>query len=286
MTTLPAGVADLVEPEVLNHLLDVVRHSPAGLFTDIDGTISPIAKVPTEATVNEMARSALDRLSRQLAIVGAVTGRAAKDGVRLIGLHDLLVVGNHGLEWHHRDEEWIHPSAEASRQAIDTALQEIGAAVANAGIAEGVLLEDKQLSASIHYRLSPEPIDAREIILQAASEAASNHRLRVTEGRFVVELRPEVVVNKGTAITELMQSRGLASVVYLGDDVTDVDAFVAIRTLRDEGRASTLSVAVLSPESHPSVEVMADVSVQGVDACVALLTALAASLDTAKKKSS
>src|SRR4051812_18581165 len=108
---MTAESTELVAPEVLKRLLDVVSHVPAGLFTDIDGTISQIAVVPSEATVSELARTAMDRLSRKLAVVGAVTGRAAGDGAAMIGLPDLLVVGNHGLEWQHRDDRWVHPAA-------------------------------------------------------------------------------------------------------------------------------------------------------------------------------
>jgi trehalose 6-phosphate phosphatase len=249
------------------------------LFTDIDGTISRIAAVPSEANVGDQARQALDRLSRHLALIGAVTGRASADGTAMIGLPDLLVVGNHGLEWQHRHEHWVHPEAVVGRQALESALAEVGAASIAAELNEGVIFEDKRLSASIHYRLSPDPVAARELILSAAADAAVRHRLRVSEGRFVVELRPEVIVNKGTAIVELVRAYQLASAAYFGDDVTDVDAFVAMRQMRDDGEAKTVSVAVLSPETHPSVALMADVSVQGVEACVALLTSLADSIE-------
>jgi trehalose-phosphatase len=280
---MTAESTEVVAPDVLKRLLEVVRHVPAGLFTDIDGTISQIAVVPSEATVSELARTAMDRLSRKLAVVGAVTGRAAGDGAAMIGLPDLLVVGNHGLEWQHRDDRWVHPAAETSRQSLVAALAEVGSATVEAGLDEGVILEDKRLSASVHYRLSPDPVAAREVILSAAGNTASRHGLRVSEGRFVLELRPEVVVNKGTAITELVKAHHLASVVYLGDDVTDVDAFVAIRTLRENDIAMTVSVGVLSPETHPSVELMADVTVQGVEACIALLSSMAEALDQVER---
>jgi trehalose 6-phosphate phosphatase len=283
---MTAGLTELVEPEVLQSLLDVLSHSPAGLFTDIDGTVSKIAAVPSEAHVSEQARAALNRLSGNLAIVGAVTGRAAGDGAAMLGLPDLIVVGNHGLEWQHRDERWVHPDADASRRSLQAALAEVGAATVAAGLDEGVILEDKRLSASIHYRLTPDPVVARELILEAAQTAAQLHRLRITEGRFVVELRPEVIVNKGTAIVELVKAHHLEGVVFLGDDVTDVDAFVAIRTLRENGTAATAAVGVLSAETHPSVELMADVTVQGVDACIALLASLGASLGQMPRESS
>jgi trehalose-phosphatase len=91
-------------------------------------------------------------------------------------------------------------------------------------------------------------------------------------------MRPEVVINKGTAIVDLVQRHSLNGVVYLGDDITDVDAFVAMRELRDSGAVTALAVAVLSAETHPLVSSMADVTVPGVDACIELLTSIAAEL--------
>jgi trehalose 6-phosphate phosphatase len=158
-------------------------------------------------------------------------------------------------------------------------LTEIGEAVTAAGIAEGIVLEDKRLSASIHYRLAADPLAARDFILAAAEATAQRHGLKITEGRFVVELRPPVVINKGTAIVELVRQRALNGVVYFGDDITDVDAFVAIRTLRESGAVAAESVAVLSAETHPSVSSMADVTVPGVTACIDLLASLAEALE-------
>lgn len=271
---------DLVTRE---RVLEVLRLRPAGLFTDIDGTISAIAKTPSEAVVSERARDALRRLADRIEIVGAVTGRAADDGAQMLDIPGLLVVGNHGMEWLHRGRRWVNPAAEASREALAASLVEIGEIVVNAGIADGVVLEDKRLSASIHYRLTKDPITAREIVLKAAEFAAAVHGLRVTEGRFVVELRPEVVINKGTAIAELVREHALNGVVHFGDDVTDVDAFVAIRTLRDSGAVSAESVAVLSAETHPSVSSMADVTVPGVEACIDLLDSLAIAMNDNKR---
>jgi len=272
------NVSQSVDPVTRQRVLEVLRLQPAGLFTDIDGTISAIAATPSEAVVTSEARDALRRLAGRLSLVGAVTGRAADDGVAMVGIPDLLVVGNHGMEWLHRGNRWVHPAAEARRAALTSVLSEIGESVTAAGIAEGIVLEDKRLSASVHYRLAADPLAARDVILAAAEAAAERHGLKITEGRFVVELRPPMVINKGTAIAELVRERALNGVVYFGDDVTDVDAFVAIRTLRESGAVVAESVAVLSAETHPSVSSMADVTVPGVTACIELLASLAEAL--------
>jgi trehalose 6-phosphate phosphatase len=275
----PETMPSRVDPSTRERVLDVLRLRPAGLFTDIDGTISPVAATPSEAVVPTQARVALQQLAGCLEIVGAVTGRSAEDGARLVAVPELLVVGNHGMEWLSSGSRWVHPVAEAGNAALEEALAAVASAVARAGLQQGVIFEDKRLTASIHYRLSPDHLATRDVILTAAERSAEEHGLRVTEGRFVVEMRPKVVINKGTAIVDLVQRHSLNGVVYIGDDITDVDAFVAIRELHDRGAVSALAVAVLSSETHPSVSSMADVTVPGVDACIELLATVAAELE-------
>lgn len=270
--------AQHVDPAVFERVLSVLQQAPAGLFTDIDGTISAIAPTPAAAVISEAARDALRRLARVLAFVGVVTGRSADDGSAMLGIPGVTVVGNHGLEWRLGEERWVHPSAAAATAAVSAALEEIRAGAVAAGITEGLVFEHKRLTASLHYRLAPRPLEARERLLELAHLAAEQHGLRVTEGRYVIELRPALVVNKGTAMIDLARHYHLRGVAYFGDDVTDVDAFVAIKTLRDKDGLAAVSVAVIGMETHPSVEAAADLTVPGVDGCIALLQALADAL--------
>jgi trehalose 6-phosphate phosphatase len=262
-------------PDVLERCLDVLRAEPAGLLTDIDGTISEIAATPDEAVVVQPARDALFRLNRQLALVGVVTGRSAASGEALVKVPGLAYVGNHGLERTRGGSVWRNPHAVDGEDAVRTALIEIGELAREAGLADGVVVEDKRLSGSVHYRLTPDPEAARDVLLPAALAAAARHGLRVTEGRLVIELRPLVQVNKGTATSELVDENGLRGLVFLGDDLTDVDAFLAVRRLRDAGRIQGVVVGVLAEETLPAVLDASDVTVPNVGACVALLCALA-----------
>jgi trehalose 6-phosphate phosphatase len=93
---------------------------------------------------------------------------------------------------------------------------------------------------------------------------------------MIFELRPQLAVNKGTAIRDLAADFGLRGIVFFGDDVTDVDAFRALRELREAGEAATLRVGVLGPETATIVRDESDLEVQGVSACAATLLALAA----------
>jgi trehalose 6-phosphate phosphatase len=112
------------------------------------------------------------------------------------------------------------------------------------------------------------------LLKQLVQAIAELHELDVTEGKLVVEIRPRAIVNKGTAIHDISIELNLAGVVYLGDDVTDVDAFRALATLRSP-EIATLSVGVVSPETHAVVLDSADVLIEGVEGCVALLAGVA-----------
>ena len=119
---------------------------------------------------------------------------------------------------------------------------------------------------------------AAALLEPLAGAAAERHGLRVTPGRMIFEIRPALAVNKGTAIRELARDLGLRGIVFFGDDVTDVDAFRALREMREAGEAATLRVGVLGPETAPAVRAETDLTVDGVPACAATLLALAARL--------
>ena len=261
-----------VEQDAVERCLAVLRHRPAGLVTDIDGTISAIAPTPAEAIVTDDVRDSLDRLARRLALVAVISGRSAAVGEAMVGLPDLIYVGNHGMERCHHGVPWAHPGAAASSPAVSAALSEVAERARALGHPEGLVVEDKRLSGTVHYRLAPDHEAARAVLLPLAVEAAQRHGLVVTEGRLIVELRPNVVVNKGTALVDLVQEHRLRGIVFLGDDLTDVDGFVALGTLRDRGEVEALRIGVLSAETPPSVLAAIDVGVQGVAGCSALLT--------------
>lgn len=199
----------------------------------------------------------------------------------MVGLPGLIYVGNHGMERIVRGTPWTHPAAEAARAAIAAALAEIEAEVRAQGEAPWLLVENKGVTGTVHYRLAPDPAAAAAMLEPLARVAAERYGLRVSPGRMIVELRPALGVNKGTAIRELVDELGLRGVVFFGDDVTDVDGFRALRALREERPVLTLNIAVLGPETPEVVAEAADLAVAGVPACAATLADIAARLDRA-----
>ena len=276
-----ASASDAVAPEVeavVAECLEVLGHKPSAVVTDIDGTVSPIAPTPAEAMVDPGAKAALALLAERLTAVAVVSGRAPHDGEAMVGLPELIYVGNHGLERIARGTPWTHPVAAAAQPAIATALAEIESAARAAADVPWLLVENKGVTGTIHYRLAPDQMGAAALLEPVARAAAERHGLRLTLGRMIFEVRPALAVNKGTAIRELAQDLGLRGIVFFGDDVTDVDAFRALRELREVGEAATLRVGVLGPDTSPAVLAEIDMSVDGVPACAATLIALAARL--------
>ena len=276
-----AAPGDILAPDVeaaVVACLEILRQTPAAVVTDIDGTISAIAPTPAEAMVDPGAHAALALLRERLAAVAVVSGRAPQDGAAMVGLPELTYVGNHGLERIVAGVPWTHPVAAAMQPAIAAALAEIESAARAAADVPWLIVENKGVTGTIHYRLAPDPVAAVALLEPLARAATGRHDLRLTLGRMILEIRPLLAVNKGTAIRELAHDLGLRGIVFFGDDVTDVDAFRALREMRQAGEASTLRVGVLGPETSPAVLAEIDVSVSGVAACAATLLALAARL--------
>src|SRR5215210_2471650 len=122
---------DVLAPEVESVVaacMDVLGRTLSAVVTDIDGTISAIAPTPAEAMVDPGAKAALALLAERLTAVAVVSGRAPQDGVAMVGLPQLIYVGNHGLERIARGTPWTHPIAAAAQPAIAAALAEVESA--------------------------------------------------------------------------------------------------------------------------------------------------------------
>lgn len=244
---------------------------PRGLFFDVDGTLSAIAPTPESATLLPGVAELLEQLRTRFDVVALVSGRAADDARRMVGLPGVLYIGNHGLERIEADAATVQvlPEAEPYVEAVNTTLDDLDATLA--ARFPGVHIERKGVTGSIHVRNAPDPAAAEESIARSLTTIAVPRGLLVTRGRRIVEVRPPVAVDKGVAVAGVIRERGLRGALYLGDDRTDLDAFRALRQLADEGVCQTVAVAVLSPEAPPELAAAADITLPDISFVPGLL---------------
>lgn len=220
-----------VTPEIARRLAG----RPLLLLLDVDGTLAPIAGRPQDAVVSDAMRRLLDRLAAIPGVeVAAVSGRAADDARRLIGTGAAWVIGNHGVELARPGQRpEPHPDAVRYVERVQHAAKDAAALAARD---DGIVVEDKRWSLSVHYRLAdPSIVPALRAAVEAIARALG---LRLTEGKQVLELRPPVDIDKGTAVVDLARRLGAlassASVLCAGDDRTDEDAFRAMRRVKPD----------------------------------------------------
>jgi len=204
------------------------------LLADYDGTLTPIVGRPEEAVLSSGIKDKLLSLSIKPAFtVGIISGRALLEVKSLVGIEGIYYAGNHGLEIKGPGLKFIHPAAQATRSEIAALIRQLSTRLGNI---EGVIIEDKGLSLSLHYRLvkdSEEHI-AIETFQQLTSPLLNSGKIRVTTGKKVLEVRPPIDWDKGKALETISKkiaeryNREQLLTIYLGDDKTDEDAFRVI----------------------------------------------------------
>jgi trehalose 6-phosphate phosphatase len=225
----------------------------AAVLLDIDGTLAPIVERPEDAAVPQETRAEVERLARRYALVACISGRPAADARRMVGLDGVEYVGVHGLEGHPGVPEYT------------TQLERL---IETAGWPWRVEIK-AGVTAAFHYR-EVEDDDATGAVERVA-EAAEALGLAVQRGRKVVEVKPPIDADKGTAARALLEGRGLDRALYAGDDTTDLDAFRGL----DEAKLDVaVKVAVGSPEMNPRLLTEADLVVDGPGELLYLLRTL------------
>jgi trehalose 6-phosphate phosphatase len=208
----------------------------AAVFLDVDGTLAPIVARPELAEVPEETRAELRRLVERYAVVACVSGRSGEEARRLVGVEGVVYVGVHGLE--------LAPEAERWRETLRPFAQ-----------LDWPWLEDKGLTVALHWREAADEQAARAE-LDRVAERAEEAGLEARWGRKVLELRPPVEADKGTAVRTLLKERGLRRALYAGDDTTDLDAFRGL-----DGIEVAVRIAVVSAEAPPGLREGADLVV-------------------------
>jgi trehalose 6-phosphate phosphatase len=219
-------------PEIAGRL---AGRRPA-LFLDYDGTLSPIVARPELALLPEATREVVERLAERLP-VAILSGRLREDVTALVGLPRLTYAGSHGFDIAGPPPA---PGEPPLRFEAGHGVPALMARVAERlrrelAAVPGVLVEDKRFAVAVHYRQVEErDLPRVEAAVDRAAREAYGHRPRKTGGKKVWELRPDVDWDKGHALLWLLERLdrggrdGLPLLpLFLGDDVTDEDAFAA-----------------------------------------------------------
>ncbi len=199
------------------------------LFFDYDGTVTPIVSHPKDAQLSEAMRNMLIKLSNQCTLA-VISGRGLNDIKSLVGIKGIHYAGSHGYEIEGPSIKMEYKPALEFVETFDALEKELTEVLAKV---EGALVERKKFSIALHYR----NVSTREadLVEKAADSAVKKYpKIRKSFGKKVYELQPDLDWNKGKALEWLIEElhiekRG-SKIFYIGDDITDEDAFSAIKT--------------------------------------------------------
>jgi trehalose 6-phosphate phosphatase len=250
---------------------------------DFDGTLAPIVDDPSEAHIHPEAAKALVELAPLVAAVAVVTGRPVRQAVALGELDDVgaeiatrggdfLVLGQYGNEkWSARDRRVISPRPPRGLASLMAELPDL----LRRHDLDGAHLESKGLAVAVHTRRMEDPDAAQERLTPLLERLARKHGLVTEPGRMVVEVRAPGM-DKGNAVRRLQKQLHADAMVFVGDDLGDVEAFEAVADLRRRGMVGFL-VCSGSEEQEALVD-RSDLVVDGPDGVVDFLRRLAADI--------
>lgn len=248
---------------------------------DMDGTLSPIVEDPELAHIHPEAPDALAGLAPYVRALAIITGRPARQALALGGLdevgdtigdlgRELYVLGQYGNErWTSSARRIVSPRPPQGLASFEA---ELGSLLRRAD-ATGAFVEEKGLAVAVHTRRMPDPEAALHRLEPPLTELAKRHGLVIEPGRNVLEVRAPGM-DKGAAIRRLTDELDAGAFCFAGDDLGDLEAFVAVEELRSAGMP-TLLVCSASREQS-ALRDRADLVVSGPDGVVALLRRLAA----------
>lgn len=220
-------------PEKFKFFEILLKRKPV-IFLDYDGTLTPIVPRPEDAVISEDMKETLRRLA-EIFKVAIVTGRDKEDVENLVGLKELIYAGSHGyiisgpggLSMEHPDSKKIIPKLDVIEVEVKDILEKE---------TKGTQLDRKRYAIGIHFR-NARPQD-EEVVYRVARKMLEKYPgHKIGEGKKIVEIKPDLDWHKGKAVEWILEALGLESQddsipVFIGDDVTDEDAF---ETLKGQG---------------------------------------------------
>jgi len=211
-----------------------VQGQPVFLFLDYDGTLTPIVSSPERADLSADMRDRLNRLRGKVPLA-VISGRSLRDIQARVGVAGIYYAGNHGAEIGDDLCTPGKPENHYDRHLLEEYLARLREATA---CIPGVLIEDKTITASIHFRQVPIPDLGKlfHVLFKLAREY--EHVFILRSGKKVFEIRPAQAPHKGQAVLQLLERVGGGRLpIYIGDDATDEDAFRVLK-----GRGLSISI--------------------------------------------
>lgn len=271
---------EFTSPAAREHY-DAVRDVLDGVVVglDFDGTLSPVVDDPEAARLHPAAPGALLELAEVVRAVAVITGRPARQAIAMGDLDalgnamldrgaELFVFGQYGNErWSATEQRILSPRPPAGLASFE---RELPSVLRRADAADA-FIEEKGLAVAVHTRRMADPAGAFERIVAPLAALAERHHLAIEPGRNVVEVRSGEM-HKGQAVRTFVEEQQATGVVFGGDDLGDIEAFEAVRDLRDEGLPG-LVICSASTE-QPDLVDLADLVVDGPAGVVDVLRGL------------
>lgn len=232
---------------------EVMAQDRRAFFLDYDGTLTPIVEDPPKAHLSPNHREVIaSLLADEKNFVCVISGRAIEQLKGFIGLKDLVLAGNHGMEIAGPSISYVNEGALRAKPLLKEIAEMLQRKLNDL---QGVLVEDKGLTVSVHYRMVPvkrHPHLKRSFYREMEKFSASN-TITITRGKKILEVRPNVVWDKGFAVKWILASlsdyllKERPYPIYMGDDETDEGAFRALK-----GRGLTILVSPRKGASEAS----------------------------------
>ena len=240
----------------------VLDERPSALITDVDGTLSHIVSNPQDAVVSIEIKESLRRLLPRLDLMAVVTGRENEVARRMVGVEGLTYVGSYAV-----DHATVQPDTTDIRAAREEVLPFLPSFPC-------VTLELKDVSFALHYRNCEDPADVRARLIEFVEPIALHNGAKIMEDKQVLEFVPGSLPDKASSFAKLVDENGMRAAIFVGDDLADAAIFREIRRRREQGFVG-LGIGVVDDETPLAVHESADVTVEGVDAVLTFLVALA-----------
>lgn len=256
--TLPHALDD---PAVVTAPLAGPPARHPAVFLDYDGVLTPIVPRPEDAVMGEGMREIVRALAVRCTVC-VVSGRDRGVVTDLMGVDDLIVAGSHGFDIHDpRTGPVVHEASKGWEDLVAEVTERVTREAAGIG---GTQVEPKHASVALHYRhVDDADVPRVEALVTAVLEEHPD-QLKVTPGKFVHEIQPKIDWNKGKAVAHLLDVLELAGddvlPIYLGDDVTDEDAFRALAA-----RGNGVGILVIDPADAADRETTAGAVLASVD---------------------